>query len=110
MYHAVLTLDGTVQSLGEAIPGIPTNYPLKQLFLTSPNGNAAVYVGGAKSTRFDGTDGDVLSSTSYGDLLDATAAAVRREYGPFEAGAIDFNAVYVLGTNTQKLHILWIPW
>ncbi len=107
--HHVLTLDGTVQRLSEILPDQetsgPDDVPLRTVSLQPRGTNAAaVYVGAT----------DTVSATNYGVRLEAGDTGVPP--APFLLGEHDVGGplrlsnFYVLGTDTEHLHILTVPY
>ena len=104
--HYTLTLDGTAQRLsqvystgaGNAQPSAAQDIPFRQVFLGGMEGNANTVFIGATSA---------VSSTNHGASL---AASVRLSLGPFAGeGPIKLSDIWAIGTNTQRLAILAVP-
>jgi len=100
-----LTLNGSAQRLSTALPdttvGGADDLPAQFVVLQPDGANgAAVFVGGTSS----------VSSTVYGFSLPAGAAGVPPPPFPLSAymGRFRLSDIWVIGTNTQKLHVLLI--
>lgn len=100
-----LTLNGAAQRLSTVLavtePGGSRDEAYRQLMLQADPANAAaVYVGSSNA----------VSAASHGFSLDPTqATAPVLVIGPFETGPVKLSEIWVLGTNTEKLHIFGIP-
>lgn len=106
--HHVLTLDGAVQRLSDVLTDRTSagrdDVPLRTISLQprGTNGNP-VFVGATSST----------SSTDYGVRLEPGSASVPP--APFILGEHDVGGplrlsnFYVIGTDTQHLHIMTVP-
>ncbi len=95
--HHVLTLDGNAQALSTVTGALPAGVRTVSLQPNGGNGNP-VYVGGAG-----------VSSTVYGVRLEAGATGVPPApfvLGEFQTGWVKLDELYVIGTTTEKLHIL----
>lgn|SRR3990167_6762493 len=90
------TLDGTAQSLADATPN--GHRPIKWLRIESATGNADVRVGDEN-----------LTAAVYGFTVEDGPTA-SKDIGPFGGGESPFNLedVYVLGTDSQVLHLTYI--
>lgn len=103
--HRTLTLSGSVQTLLAAFSDTTVggvDDPACQAIILQPDGANAgvVYVGG---------EGATITSSEHGFSLPAGVAGVPP--APFElpfSTVVRPSQVKVLGTNTQKLHILFI--
>lgn len=109
--HAVLTLSGAAQQLSSMlIPDLPAKAlgqpGLVQLWLQPDGANAnPVYIGGD----------DTVSASNYGIRLEAGATGVPP--APISLTTpqghpkyLTLADIWVFGTNTQKLTVLWIPY
>lgn len=101
-----LTLTGVAQRLSTVLannaPGGPEDFACRQIIFSSDPANAnAIYVGTTSA----------VSSTVHGFSLDPTQATAkdRESVGPFEAGPVKLSDFWVVGTNTQLLHVMLIP-
>ena len=104
--HYNLTLTGVAQRLSSVLtdtnPGGANDEAIRELHLSADPGNAAAVYVGAAST---------VSSASHGFSLDPTQASqLPVKLGPYDAGAVKLSELWVLGTNTEKLHLLLIPY
>lgn len=101
--HFVLTLDGNAQRLSAVLPDAAAgglhDRPVKAVSLQPAGANAnPVYVGNAG-----------VSATDFGVRLEAGAAGVPPApfvFGELQFGGLKLSELYVIGTNTQKLHLL----
>jgi hypothetical protein len=95
-----LTLTGSAQALSSVLTNAALDLPFQSLHLQPDGANAnPVYVGTSSS----------VSSSSHGVRLPAAAGGVPPAPYIFEfsgEGRLRLSAFYVLGTNTEKLHIL----
>jgi hypothetical protein len=95
--HYDLTLDGTAQSLSAVLAAGEDDHPLLRVYLEGDDGNSNPIFVGADNT---------VSATSYGTRLPAPAAAEplteRRDFTGVKLHLSDF---WVLGTDTEVLHI-----
>lgn len=104
-----LTLTGAAQRLSQVLPtgggnADPTggeDLPFRQLRLQADPANAnVVYVG----------DSSAVSATAHGGSLDPTEASAQvLVLGPFPTGPLRLSDLWVLGTNTQRLMVLGVP-
>ena len=105
--HATITLSGSAQNVGTYIRetlGKPLT-PTVRMFSFQPdgaNGNI-IAVGGAGVT-----------TTDYGVLLEAGVTGVpQAPWTPPEShlttNSWSLDDWWVIGTNNQKLHVLWVP-
>lgn len=104
-----LTLTGVAQRLsqvlstgaGNADPTGGEDIPFRQIRLQADPANAAVvYVG----------DSSAVSSTAHGGSLDPTEASANSIIlGPFPTGPLRLSDIWVVGTNTQRLMVLGVP-
>lgn len=100
--HYVLTLDGNAQQLSSVLPrggDDPGNHPIRTISLQPAGGNAnAVFVGSSGVT-----------SSDFGVRLEPGNASIPPApfiLGEFAAGWARLSDFWVIGTNTQKLHLL----
>lgn len=97
--HHVLTLTGSAQALSSIADALKLR--IRTISLQPGGGNAnPVYVGDALTT---------VTSSSYGVRLEAAATGVPPApfvLGEFAPGWGDLSEIVVLGTNTEKLHVL----
>ncbi len=111
--HHVLTLDGAVQRLSSVLAdsalGGADDIPLRTISLQPRGSNDnPIYVGGGNA------DPVVITATNYGVRLEKGATGVPP--APFILGEHDVGGplrlsnFYVLGTATQHLHILTVPY
>ena len=103
MKDFTLTLNGSAQALSSVLPNAARDdIPFQSLHLQPDGANAnPVYLGTSSS----------VSSSSHGVRLPAAATGVPPAPYIFEAvgqGQLRLSALYVLGTNAEKLHILGI--
>ena len=108
--HYNLTLDGAIQRLSTVLAndevGGPDDEALRIVSLQPDGANAgAVFVGGAPKV------GTVvaLSSSDHGVRLEPGATGVPPApflIGEFETGPLRLSDIYVIGTDTEVLHIL----
>lgn len=108
--HRTLTLSGAAQRLSQVYPSGANNaqpsaqedLPYRQVILQAdPANGAVVYLGG------DST----VSATSHGASLDPTQATAqdRVSLGPFDTGPVKLSDLWVLGTASQRLMVLAVP-
>jgi hypothetical protein len=105
--HYVLTLDGNAQRLSSLIadqqPHGAHDTPLRAISLQPGPANAnAVFLGGA-----------AVSATDFGVRLEASAAGVPPApfiLGEFDEGGMRLSDFYVIGTATEKLHVLVVTY
>lgn len=109
--HGVVTLNGAAQNLKTALAA-PDNVDRVRFIEFQPDGAnvGVIYIGGGGS----GPAPDTLSNTNYGTRLEIGAAGVppapwRQERELPEGGALKLSDFQVLGTNNEKLHVLWEP-
>lgn len=90
VHHLTITLGAT------ATAASPSRVPAREVWLESETGNADVKIG-------DST----VTSTNYGKILTAgpTNAIVFRP--PDGNLAINIETIYLLGTQNQKVHVLY---
>ena len=100
--HYVLTLDGNAQRLSSVLTGGadgPNDRPLRSISLQPAGANAnPIFLGHAG-----------VSSTDFGVRLEPGATNVPPApfvFGELDRGAMKLSEFYVIGTSTQKLHIL----
>ena len=109
--HYTLTLSGAAQRLSQvyssgannAQPSAAQDLPYRQVILQADPANAAVvYLGGDSG----------VSSTNHGASLDPTQATAqdRVSLGPFETGPVKLSDLWVLGTASQRLMVLVVPY
>ena len=107
--HYNLTLDGNIQRLSSVLAnsevGGPDDESLRVIQLQMQGDSAGpLFVGGAPKVGTTVT----LTSTDHGFRLEPGAAGVPAApylLGEFETGPIRLSDVYVLGTDSEVLHI-----
>ena len=107
--HYNLTLDGTIQRLSSVLANTEVGGPddeALRVFMLQMQGDSAnpLFVGGAPKVGTVIT----LTSTDHGFRLESGNAGVPSApflLGEFEAGTIRLSDFYVLGTDTEVLHI-----
>lgn len=107
--HYNLTLDGNIQRLSSALAdsevGGPDDEALRVVQLQMQGDSAnPLFVGGAPKVGTNVT----LTSTDHGFRLESGSGGVPAApylLGEFETGPIRLSDIYVLGTNTEVLHI-----
>ena len=105
--HHVLTLSGVAERLSDLLAdpavGGRDDLPLRTISLQPRGANAnPIYVGAT----------NVVSATDYGVRLEPGATGVPPApfiLGEHEAGPLRLSNFYVIGTATQHLHILTVP-
>jgi len=103
--HFDLTLNGAAQQLSTAIPAVggapgPDEAYRQLIFSSAPGNAAAIYIGATSS----------VSSSSHGFSLDPAQATQQPVYvGPFDTGPVKLSEFWVLGANSEILHVLGIP-
>jgi hypothetical protein len=99
VFHDVMTLDATVQSL--VVEGLSASSPIREIHLTADSANThVIYVGGTNKT---------LTSANAGDTIPTPVSSIPAAplfYEGFQDGTISMGAYRVLGTNGEKLHIM----
>lgn len=103
MKDFTLTLNGSAQQLSSVLASADRdNIPFQSLHIQPDAANAnPVYVGTTSS----------VSSTTHGVRLPAASGGVPPAPYVFEAqgqGQLRLSALYVIGTNAEKLHILGV--
>lgn len=95
IHHITVTLGATAAAISTPSAGSPS-INCKEIQLESESGNATVYIGGSS-----------VSSTDYGRTLSAgTAAAITIR--PAANATINLASTYLLGTASQKVHVLYV--
>lgn len=103
-----LTLTGAIQRLsdvygdGAGVINAVNDIPYRTLVLQGAKAGADVFVGGDNLAL-------TLSSTKFGVRLDPTAAAPPVVLGGYDMGPLKLSDIYVLGTNTQIMTVLGVP-
>lgn len=104
-----LTLSGGIQRLSDAFgtqpPGVidpALDIPYRTIVLQGPKAGADVFVGGMNQAL-------TLSSSKFGVRLDPTASVPPVVIGGYDTGPIKLSDFYVLGTSTQVVTVLGIP-
>ena len=96
-----ITMTGAAQSLASGLGLTPPSTLCMAVYLENTASNAAVKVGDSG-----------LTATVYGFLVEPeTTTAVRPTViGPFSGGSspLNLNEIFVLGTNSQILHVAWV--
>ena len=101
MRHYVLTLDGTAQQLSSVLApdDQQTRRPFRLLLFSALAANSnPIFVGGP----------DTVSATDYGFRINAPPANLPEAptpWGPFESGPAKLEEIFVIGTDTEVLHI-----
>jgi hypothetical protein len=99
--HGTITLDGNAQKLGTAL-GVSTLTAVSWLGISAHAGNAAVTYGGSSA----------VASTNYGFRIEAPASSIPSAPMIFEMPdnltPLRLGGVYVRGTNTEKLAVMWM--
>lgn len=95
VHHLTVTLTGAAQQLSAPVAGVSIN--CKELQIQGESGGAAVYIGGTNA----------VSSTDYGQSIAATSVTpvVMRPPG---MTTINLASTWVIGTNGNKIHLLYI--
>ena len=100
MKHGVITLTGATQRLSTLLGATDV---VRAITLQPGGANAnPIYVGGP-----------AVDGTTFGVRLEAAVATVPP--APWQLselfgwGHLSLEDVYVRGTNTEKLHVLWLP-
>lgn len=99
IYHATLDLDGTAQSLASAFDG--NLGTIKFLAMQADGSNTGIiYIGGSQSTA--------PTSSSYGFRIEIPTTSIPAAPSIFEfpTGSISLADFNVLGTDSDKLHLL----
>ena len=104
LMHYALTLSGAAENVAAAL-GLDeqaATLPYRQVRLQADPANAAVVYIGATNA---------VSSTNHGASVDPTQATAEDSVslGPFPAGAVKLKDIWVIGTATQRLMILGVP-
>lgn len=82
-----LTLSGTTQVTA-------TRIPVNQVIVHNPTGNASITIGTS-----------AMDATNYGFLV--AAGANSPPIGPFNAAPFNLNELYIRGTDTQVVRVLY---
>lgn len=94
VHHLTVTLNGSAQALSTPSAGSPS-VNVQELQIESESGNGTVYVGGSG-----------VSATDYGRSITAGTANAITLRTP-NGRSINLASTYVIGTNAQKIHILY---
>jgi hypothetical protein len=89
-HHITTTLTGAAQQV------IATRTPCREVHLESETGNANVQVGGP-----------TVSASDYGCTLVAGPSGALIFRPPAGQASLNLDAIYVIGTNTQKIHAFY---
>lgn len=82
---------------GAAVQISATSVNVQQLIIENETGNADVKVGGS-----------AITSTDYGMIVEAGPSKKSPPLTGTQGQPINLNSVYLLGTDTQKVHILYV--
>jgi hypothetical protein len=101
-----LTLTGLAQRLsdvygdGVGVVNATHDIPYRTLVLQGAKGGADVFVGGSST----------VSSTAYGVRLDPTASTTPLVLGGYDTGPMKLSDFWVIGTSSQLMSVLGIPY
>ncbi len=109
--HYTLTLSGAAQRLSQvyasgannAQPSVAEDIPFRQVIVQADPANGAVVYLGASAA---------VSATNHGASLDPTQATAqdRVSLGPFSSGPLKLSDLWVLGTASQRVMVLAVPY
>lgn len=101
--HKTVTLTGSVQRLSDVI-GLP-DAPIVSISMIADDSNTNPVYLGSTST---------ISSSDYGVILanpnGTTKTPTLHQAGPWPSPSVRMSDIYVLGTNNEKLHVMWVPY